>query len=137
MNSVCKEINSITKKEICDFGYHSIKNETYISENLLSPYVIPGHQEGNPNSHWLLPINYWLFPIYYHDIKKIMNKLDKNDINYVKKISQLICIDPKCINSKNIIDNIIFLPIHCKTNIRYTKYITDKLNNIIREDKIH
>jgi len=66
-----------------------------------------------------------------------MNKLDENNINYVKKISQLICIDSNCINSKNIINNIIFLPIHSKTNIRCTKYITDKLNNIIREDKIH
>ena len=66
-----------------------------------------------------------------------MSKLDENDINYVKKISQLICIDSKCINSKNIIDNILFLPIHSKTSMRNTKYITDKLNNIIHEDKIH
>ena len=109
---------------------HSIKNETYVSNNLLLPYVIPGYQSKVSD-------NYWLFPIYYHDIRKIMNKLDSNDINYVKKISQLICIDPKCINSKNMINNMIFLPIHSKTNIRYTKYITDKLNNIIREDKIH
>lgn len=133
----CRLLTQYLLCRIQHYKDHSIKNETYISKNLLSPYVIPGHKEGNSNSYWLFPINYWLFPIYYHDIKKIMNKIDKNDINYVKKISQLICIDPKCINSKNIIDNIIFLPIHCKTNIRYTKYITDKLNNIIKEDKIH
>ena len=133
----CRLLTQYLLCRIQHYKDHSIKNETYISENLLSPYVIPGHKEGNSNSYWLFPINYWLFPIYYHDIRKIMNKLDENDINYVKKISQLICIDSKCINSKNIIDNIIFLPIHCKTNIRYTKYITDKLNNIIREDKIH
>lgn len=133
----CRLLTRYLLCRIHHYKDHNIKNETYITENLLSPYVIPGNQFNKPNSYWLLVNNYWLFPIYYHDIRKIMNKLDANDINYVKKISQLICIDPTCINSKNIIDNIIFLPIHSKTNIRYTKYITDKLNNIIREDKIH
>ena len=133
----CRLLTQYLLCRIHHYKDHSFKNETYILNNLLSPYVIPGNQINKPNNYCLLPNNYWLFPIYYHDIRKIMNKLDPNDINYVKKISQLICIDPKCINSKNIIDNIIFLPIHSKTNIRYTKYITYKLNNIINEDKIH
>jgi len=122
----------LTRYLLCRIKHYkdqSIENETYITKKLLSPYVIPGNQSTKCD-------NYWLFPIYYHDIKKITDKLDANDINYVKKISQLICIDSACSNSKNIIDNIIFLPIHSKTNVICTRYIVEKLNNIIYTNKI-
>lgn len=120
----CRLLTQYLLCRIQHYKDHSIINEKYITDNLSSSYVIPGNKSTYPN-------NYWLFPIYYRNINEIMKKLDAYDINYVKKISQLICINNTCINSKDIIDNIIFLPIHSKTHLNYTKYIVNRLNFIV------
>ena len=117
----------LTQYLLCRIKYYkdpNIINEKYTLDNLNKSYFIPGYQSTVSN-------NYWFYPIYHKNISKIINRLDEKDIHFVKKISQLICVDSKCLNSQNIINNIIFLPIHSKTNINYTKYITNKLNNAI------
>jgi len=122
----CRMLTQYLLCRIQHYKDDSIINEKYITDNLSSSYVIPGNKSTYPN-------NYWLFPIYYRNINEIMKKLDAYDINYVKKISQLMCINNTCINSKDIVDNIIFLPIHSKTQLNYTKYIVNQLNFIVNK----
>ncbi len=101
-----------------------IINQTYILNNLITnEYIIPGINANKFN-------NYWLYPLYCKNKKNVLKNIGKKDINYENKISQLICLDKKCINSQKLMDNIILLPIHYLISIKNTKYIVDKLNNI-------
>jgi len=100
-------------------------NETYVEKNLKINYLIPGIYCNRLK-------NYWLFPIYCNKYNLLKN-INSNDINYVKKISQLVCIDKTCKNSLDFINNVYFFPIHSLTSLKNTKYIVNKLNNLNNE----
>ena len=106
---------------INNYKENNIENENYIIKKISTYYVIPGLFANNYN-------NYWLYPIYCKNKKEILNRIDSKNINYVNKISQLVCIDKKCINSLDIMNNILFFPIHKLTSLENIKYIIDKLN---------
>ena len=95
-------------------------NQKYIEKNLNNKYILPGIYCNSYKS-------YWLYPIYYK--YNLLHYLNNRDINYVNKTSQLECIDNSCKNSKDLVKNLYFFPIHSLTSFKDVKYIVNKLNS--------
>lgn len=125
-------INNITYKpclllekyllyRINNYTLPNINNQNYIENNLNKTFILPGIYCNKYK-------NYWLYPIYFkHNLFKY---LDCNYINYVKKISQLKCIDDNCKKSKDLMNNLYFFPVNSLTSLQNIKYIVYKLNSI-------
>ena len=121
----CLLLNKYLLQRINDYKLPNNDKYIFIENNLSKKYILPGIYCNKFK-------NYWLYPIYYKH--NLFDYLDNYDINYVKKTSQLKCIDDNCKNSKNIINNLYFFPIHNLTSYKNIKYIVKKLNNIIIDD---
>lgn len=102
-------------------------NQVYVNNKIDKKYyIIPGSSSKI--------VNYWLFPLYCKNLNIVMGKLNSYEINYVRKISQLICIDKSCLKSLDIMNNLIFLPIHKLTEFKDVNKIIYLLNNISNID---
>ena len=78
---------------------------------------------------------WWLFPIIINKLNRldIINQLHINNISAHTSTSNLVIIDDRCKVSNNIMNNIIYLPIHHLTNKRNIDIIFDVLYNNIPE----
>ena len=105
---------------------NSTVNEKYIVNTLPDDFIIPGKSATIQN--------FWLFPIICKDLHSTMRMINYTSIHYINKISQLKCLDDNCKNSKYIMDNILFLPVHSLTKLSHLKYI---INDLQKKDVLH
>ena len=117
----CSLLRNYILYRINNYKDHSIINETYIVNSLPNDFIIPGKQA--------TILNFWLFPIICKNIHSTMERINYSSIHYVKKISQLKCLDNNCKRSKYIMDNVLFLPIHSLNKLSHLKSIIKDLKN--------